>query len=289
MVKFVIKGVICPVFTPFTEDKKNIDYDCIDKYCHFLKTKGCCGVLVNGTVGEVTCLRVDERKRLAEEWLKCCRKHGLLCCLVIGGCDLCDTYILAEHAEKIGVDCVCILPELLYKPRCEEDLCEYFKEICKYCPSVPAYYYHVPRRTCVDLHVGRFCEMIERTCHTFCGVFYECCDLGVACELMTNTRNIVLCCDTIITSCLALGCDAICCITFNVFPDCVKECWDLMTHGKLREACDKQFKLNQRIREICTKYTSDWVDCMKRECNKVCTSFKVGCLRKPICTYYKKW
>lgn len=103
--------------------------------------------MVNCEVGEITCLRIDERKRLTEEWFKCCRKHGLCMILCIGGCDICDVYDLCEHAEKLGVDCVCLLPELFYKAKTEEDLCDYIKDICKYCPTRPLLYYHHPRRT----------------------------------------------------------------------------------------------------------------------------------------------
>lgn len=109
-----------------------------------MKTKGVHGVLVNGTTGEGTCLRLDERKRLAEEWLKCCRKYGIICMVQIGGCCIAEVCELAEHCEKIGVDACLCLPDLFFKPRCEEDLCEYFKEICKYCPTRPMYYYHIP-------------------------------------------------------------------------------------------------------------------------------------------------
>lgn len=48
----------------------NVVYDTIDQYCEYLKNNGIGGVLVNGTTGEGTCLRVDERKKLAEEWQK---------------------------------------------------------------------------------------------------------------------------------------------------------------------------------------------------------------------------
>lgn len=119
----------------------------IDKYGHYLKSKGIQGVLVNGVTGEGTTLRIDERKRLAEEWLKVCRKYGLSMVLCIGGCDIDDLYQLCEHAEKIGVDCITLLPDLFYKPRCEEDLVEYFKYVSKYCPTRPVYYYHIPEHT----------------------------------------------------------------------------------------------------------------------------------------------
>lgn len=103
--------------------------------------------MVNGTVGEGTCLRIEEHKRLAEEWLKVSRKFGLTMMLAIGGVGVADVYDLAEHAEKIGVDCIVLMPDTFYKPRVEEDLVDYMKDIVKYCPTRPIYYYHIPTYT----------------------------------------------------------------------------------------------------------------------------------------------
>lgn len=176
MAKFQFKGLMAPVFTPFTQDKyllflnfskilerklenlyskpfhflhrKTIDYSVIEKYGQYLKTRGTLGVLVNGTVGEGTTLRIDERKRLAEEWLRVSRKQGFTMVLAIGGVGITDVFDLTEHAEKIGVDAIVLLPDLFYKPRVEEDMVEYVKTIVTYTNTTrPIMYYHIPEFT----------------------------------------------------------------------------------------------------------------------------------------------
>lgn len=127
-----------------------MNYDHIDEYCKYLKSKGVDGALVNGTSGEGSCLRLDERKRLAEVWLKACKKYGVTLMLQIGGCDVLSVHELAQHAEKIGVDCVLCLPDLFFKPKIEEDLVTYIKNVAHYCPTRPLYYYHIPRMSGVD-------------------------------------------------------------------------------------------------------------------------------------------
>lgn len=103
---------------------RTINYDCIDRYGHFLKEKGVEGVLVNGWTGEGMTLGVEERKKVTEEWVKCGKKYGLKVCLLVGGCTtLADTYDIAEHAERCNVDCVLVVPDPFYrKHMTEEDL-----------------------------------------------------------------------------------------------------------------------------------------------------------------------
>lgn len=99
---------------------------------------------MNGTTGEGVCQRIDERMRSLEEWLKSCRKYDLKCMVHIGGTSIANVYDLAEHAEKNGVDAVLCLPELFFKPTCEEDLVDYLKKVAEHCPTRPLFYYHFP-------------------------------------------------------------------------------------------------------------------------------------------------
>lgn len=122
----------------------------INDYAQYLKQNGITGVLANGTISEGMCLQVDERKRLAQEWLNACRKYELTFMVQVGGTSVADVYDLAEHAEKIGVDAVLCLPELFFKPTCEEDLVDYLKEVAKYCPTRPLLYYHIPGFTKIE-------------------------------------------------------------------------------------------------------------------------------------------
>lgn len=50
----------------------------------------------------------------------------------------------AIHAESIKVDSVLCLPELYFKPKTEEELVKYLKDIAQFCPTTPVLYYHIP-------------------------------------------------------------------------------------------------------------------------------------------------
>lgn len=119
----------------------------IEKYGQYLKTKGMDAVMVHGMTGEVTTLTTDERMKLTEKWMEVGRKYDMKVFLNIGGTDLPEVYTLAEHAEKLKVDAVMVLPDLFYKPKTEEDLTLYLKDIAKRMPTRPMFYYHIPLMT----------------------------------------------------------------------------------------------------------------------------------------------
>lgn len=115
-----------------------------------MKQHGIKGVLVNGTTGEGVCQRIDERKRNFEEWSSSCSKYDLKCMVQIGGSAISSVYNLAEHAEEKKADAVLCLPDLFFKPTCEEDLVDYLKTVAEHCPNRPFFYYHIPSFTKVN-------------------------------------------------------------------------------------------------------------------------------------------
>lgn len=280
-VPFNFKGLMCPVFTPFADDKKRtINYDIIDKYAQYLKQKNITAVLVNSITGEGTTLRVEERKRITEEWVKAARKHQLVCVVQIGGASIADVYDLAEHAEKTGVDAVIALPDLLFKPSCEEDLVHYLKDLAQYCPTRPLLYSHIPMYTKVWRSMTRFVDLAEREIPNFAGVHYVHHDLDEATALLKQGRTIIFGMETIMLPALVQGFEAFAFTTLNIYPEMVIEIFENFRNNKLREAMTAQTKLYQRTYEI-VKRGADWTLFMKNEFNKVVRDFKVGPTRKP--------
>jgi len=280
-VQFNFKGLMCPVFTPFADDKKRtINYDIIDKYAQYLKQKSVTAILVNSTIGEGTTLRVEERKRIVEEWFKATRKHQLLCVVQIGGASVADVYDMAEHSEKLGVDAVIVLPDLLFKPSCEEDLVHYLKDVAQYCPTRPLLYCHIPLVTKVWRSMPRFVDLAEREIPNFCGLHYVHHDLDEATATLKQGRTIIFGMETIFLGALVLGFESFSFTTLNMHPEMIVEIYENWRNNKLREAMTAQTKLYQRTYEI-VKRGADWTFFMKNEFNKVVRDFKVGPTRKP--------
>lgn len=127
--------------------KRTVNYDVIDKYAQHLKGMGMHGVMVHGMSGEGMTLTMDERKRLTEKWMEATRKYDMKMLVNIGGMNLPEIYELAEHAEKLKVDAVMLMPDLFYRPVTEEDLVYYIKDIMTHMPTRPVFYYHIPVMT----------------------------------------------------------------------------------------------------------------------------------------------
>jgi len=287
-VQFNFKGMMAPVFTAFTDDKKRtVNYNIIEKYAQFLKQKGVTAVLVNGTTGEGTTMQLQERMRTTEEWWKVCQKHQLICMVQIGGASVADVYELAAHAERLGVHAVLCLPDLFFKPMVEEDLVHYLKDVAQYCPTRPFFYYHIPIFTNVRVSMPRFCTLAEQEIPNFCGLKFTSTDLDEGAACLKAGRSVFLGADTILTAALALGFDSAIMTTLNIFPELSFEIVEHMRNNKVQDALATQVKLNKRIFEICPR-GDDWVETMKTEFNKANTTFKAGPCRKPFMNIVKK-
>jgi len=287
-VQFNFKGMMAPVFNAFTDDKKRtVNCDVIDKYAQFLKQKGVTAVLVNGTTGEGTTMKLEERMRTTEEWWKVCQKYEMICMVQIGGASIADVYELAVHAERLGVHSVLCLPDLFFKPMVEEDLVCYLKDVAERCPSRPFFYYHIPTFTNVRVSMPRFCTLAEQEIPNFCGLKFTSTDLDEGAACLKADRIVFLGADTILTGALALGFDSAIMTTLNIFPEWSFKIFEFMRNNNVQDALAAQVKMNKRIFEICPR-GDDWVDTMKMEFNKVNTTFKTGPCRKPIMNSIKK-
>ncbi|KAG4072432.1 hypothetical protein HA402_004364 [Bradysia odoriphaga] len=275
---FYFKGLMSPVFTPFTADKKSIVYQNIDPYAAWLRQQGVDGVLVNGTVSEGTNLSTKERKLITEEWWKACQKYDLKLMAQIGGTS--DVHELAEHAERTKISAVLCLPDFFFRPSVEEELVEYLGNIAKSCPTRPLYYYHIPQFTNVRLNLARFCDLAEAQIPTFCGIEYANGDLAEGVTVLKPGRNVLLGSDTVLAAGLVLGFDSAILSSLNICPELAVNVYDSIAENKLVEARESQNKLTQRIFEITKRGQLDFFESMKNEFNKINSAFECGPWRK---------
>lgn len=127
----------------------------------------------------------------------------------------------------------------------------------------------------------RFYDLIEKEVPTFRGLKYTNGDMEIGIQLIKEGRNIMLGADTILWGALHLGFDAAILTTLSICPEAIREIYEHFLNNNQKEGLQAQQKLNQRIKDILSKDSGDWVENMKNEFNNLNASFKVGTVRKP--------
>lgn len=273
----------------------------IDKYAAWLKQRGVNGVLVNGTTGEGVCQRVDERKRNFEEWLSSCRKYDMKCMVQVGGTAITSVHDLAEHAEEKGADAVLCLPDLFFKPLCEEDLVDYLQKVAVHCPTRPLFYYHFPafskvnciqnaiflcllRRNSVffflfSVWMPRLCDLADKQIPSFNGIKFSNSDLNECVACLKPDRKVFFGSNTVFLGALAQGIDSGILVSLNVFPELAVDIFAAVRENRWADAQATQLELTKRFNQF--------GGALKDEFNRVNSEFECGPARKPLLNLHK--
>ena len=118
--------------TPFCgKDGDDIDYEAARAFVrHCLGTLKHDGLWILGGCSEYWAMTMDEQKKLAEVYVSEARKVNPKALLQVGACSNCakDCVELANHAAKIGADCVFIMTPP-FEARCYEGVFNFYKYI----------------------------------------------------------------------------------------------------------------------------------------------------------------
>jgi hypothetical protein len=143
---FVIRGLFAATFTPLNEDG-NLKLQIIDRYAQELAAQGISGVFICGTTGESLSLTADERRALAEAWVRAGKRHKLVVVVHVGADSVKDAADLAQHAESIGANAISAIPPVFFKTSSIPNLVQTMASIASAAPRTPFYFYHFPDRT----------------------------------------------------------------------------------------------------------------------------------------------
>jgi dihydrodipicolinate synthase/N-acetylneuraminate lyase len=110
----VLKGALAAAVTPLRDEGHAVDLDAIAPYVDFLAAGGLDGVFVLGTTGEGVLLSAEERRLVAEAFVR--TADGRLQVAVHCGAQTGpETFELAQHAVEIGADAVAVIPPPYYE------------------------------------------------------------------------------------------------------------------------------------------------------------------------------
>ncbi|MGE9290593.1 MAG: dihydrodipicolinate synthase family protein, partial [Puniceicoccales bacterium] len=127
------------------------------QYAEMLNRRGVVAAFICGTTGEGASLTSEERKAVAESWMRE-RPEGFHIIVHVGHTSRAEACRLAEHAESIGVDAISSMAPFFFKPQDTEDLFDWCGAIAGSAPSLPFYYYNIPSMTGVTIPA---CELLE--------------------------------------------------------------------------------------------------------------------------------
>lgn len=165
-----IEGLIDAPFTPF-HPNGDVNLAPIPEYAQMLARNGMKGVFVNGSSGEGYMLTVDERKRIAEEWVKNA-PEGFKVIVHVGSCCVRDSRELARHAQEIGAWAIGSMAPPFPKIGRIEELVKYIEEIACGAPELPFYYYHIPAFNGAYLPMLDLLKAVDGRVENFAGIKY---------------------------------------------------------------------------------------------------------------------
>ncbi|KAK0072130.1 hypothetical protein PV326_000415, partial [Microctonus aethiopoides] len=205
-----------------------------------------------------------------------------------GGAPLPDVLELAKHAEQIKADSILCLPELYFKPTNSKQLKNYLKIVGEAAPNTPLLYYHIPRLTNVNIHMGDFLKLINDDIPTFVGIKFTSANLDEGAQAFNaDSRKFVifLGCDNIMSAACVVGIDSFIATSVNIFPRLAREILHAGKSGDSLKARELQEKLSKKI-ALLSKH-GDWVVTQKTAMNLL-TEFDFGPVRSPLCPLSKE-
>lgn len=149
----------------------DINLEPIPAYAAMLKKNGLKGVFINGSSGEGYMLTTDERKQLAEAWVKAVPEDFKVI-VHVGSCSLREAKELARHAAEIGAWGIGAMAPPFPKIGRVEELVKYCEEIAGAAPSLPFYYYHIPAFNGAFLPMVEMLKAVDGRIPNFAGIKY---------------------------------------------------------------------------------------------------------------------
>ncbi|MEO6868228.1 MAG: dihydrodipicolinate synthase family protein [Ginsengibacter sp.] len=254
MNKEKIEGMVAAVYTPMNESGSlnlKVVPDIVDR----LIRQEVKGVFVCGTTGEGTSLSSEERKILAEAFVKAAGKR-ILVLVHVGHNSIVEAKGLAAHAQKIGADYISALPPMYFKISSIPVLVDCMAEIASAAPELPFYYYNIPVLSGVSLDMLEFLKQADQSIPTLAGIKYTTPLLYEYQECLNykdNKYDILYGTDEMLLSSLSVGAKGYIGSTYNLMAPLYNKLKASFDKGDLSTAKNLQFKSVEIVR-VLVKY-----------------------------------
>ncbi len=161
-------GSLAASFTPFHTDGR-LHLERIGPHVEHLVNAGVAGIFAAGTTGEGFSLTHEERRDVAQAFVKEAGER-LPVIIHVGHTSLLEARALAEHAQSLGAAGIAAVAPFYYRPATLPDLVASLAEIAAGAPDLPFYYYHIPDFTGVHFHMADLLHAAEGRIPTLAGL-----------------------------------------------------------------------------------------------------------------------
>lgn len=249
------EGLLAATFTPLDEQGR-LNLAVVPDYVDALMAAGVSGLYVCGSTGEGPSLTGDERRRVAEAFVRAA--SGRVPVLVqVGHNSLWEARELAQHAAAIGADAVSATCPSYFKVHDPRVLADCMAEIAAGAPDLPFYYYHIPALTGSAIDLVEWLPVASERIGNLVGIKYTDTRLHEyqGCQSWQNQQMDVLWgCDEMLLGALSVGARAAIGSTYNFMAPVYHNLIAAYQAGDLAEARSLQL-LTIRVIACLMKYT----------------------------------
>lgn len=247
-----LSGLVAATYTPLHDDG-SLNLRQISPMVEHLLSSGVTGLYVCGSTGEGMSLSGDDRRAVAEAYVRA--TAGRVPVIVqVGHNSLDEARQLAAHAQQTGADIVSATCPSYFKVSTVESLVDCMAELAAGAPDLPFYYYHIPTLTGSQIDMVEFLNLAGGRIPNLAGLKYTCATLHEfqeCCELQDGRFDVVWGFDEMLLGALATGATAAIGSTYNIAAPLYQKLLVAFADGDLKKARQLQTLSICMIRTLC--------------------------------------
>lgn len=239
----MLRGVYSAMITPF-DTNENIDEKAYETIINWTIDKGVTGVFTGASTGESWALSVEEKIRLFQLTVAVVRKRVQVIAGV-GAPSTREAMLLAEEAQKAGVDYLCAAPPSFVRPS-QDEMIAHFGTLAR-ATNVPLILYNIPMLAGNVLGTPAVKTLASRF-PRITGIKDSGGDLTILNDLLIGRHpdfSVVTGIDTLVLPGLLAGSQGAILGSANVCPELSLQVLRLFDAGQLQEAWKVQNRLTR--------------------------------------------
>lgn len=272
------KGVI-PAFYACYDENGEISPERVQKLAQYFVDKGVKGVYVNGSSGECIYQSVQDRKIVLENVMKVAK--GKLTVIAHVACNNTkDSIELAKHAESLGVDAIASIPPIYFHLP-DYAIAKYWNDMSNAAPNTDFVIYNIPQLAGVALSGSLFATMRKNP--RVIGVKNSSMpvqDIQMFKQQAGEDYIIFNGPDEQFISGRVIGAEGGIGGTYGVMPELFLRMDELVKQGKLDQAREIQYAVNEVIYKMCSAHGNMYA--VIKEILRINEDLDIGSVRAPL-------